>query len=167
MSRSIKKNMGSTIACCKNIKDDRTIYHRLERARAKMLLKAIVADPEDDLKQDKVIKEKIDYNIIWADTWNWSSDGGSFIRETDKDLRIDMEALKYDQTLFYDYKCYKKNEKHKCGYFWNKMWLWSGLREISIKLAPKNLKSDEQLKKWISKNSRHIISVYKKLNYGK
>ena len=120
MSRSYKKNMGSTIACCKNIKDDRTIYHKLERAKVRSQLKHLADDPEDEATQDKIIKEKIDYGIVWADTWNWSSDGGSYLIETDKDLRNEFEKILSDKNLFYDYKCYKINDNYECGYFWDK-----------------------------------------------
>ena len=160
MSRSHKKNMGSTIACCKNVKDDRTIYHKLERAKVRSQLKHLVNDSEDEVAQDKVIKEKIDYGIVWADTWNWSSDGGSILWETDKDLRLDFKRMFADENLWYDFEYLRNGSAHND-------WRCSTLKEIAIKLAPKNLVSEEELKKWIFKNENHIISVYKKTQYGK
>lgn len=162
MSKSVKKHMGGSFCSCRNIKNDRQVYHRIERSKVKRLLKEIKNDPENYKISDRLNKSKIDYDLKWADNWSWSSDGGSVLMETDASLSNDFCKLLNSDTLFENYqKAKAKKFQRHWRYCFNTM-----LEETAINLAPEGL-SDNGLKYWINANREYILSVYKKLNYGK
>lgn len=162
MSRSIKKRMGSTICCCKNIKDDRRIYHRAERAKAKRIIKDIVLDCEDDEASDSLIKNRVDYGVKWSDPWSWTSDGGSVLWETEESLKNDYIQITSEPLLWEDYLIWKETQS---------TWRWhsfrhSYLKSIIFKFAPE-FKDEDTMFRWLRTNEKYILSVYKKINYGK
>lgn len=164
MSRSCKKNMGSTICCCKNIKDDRTVYHRIERAKSRRQLKKVKIDPENDKVLDEINKEKIDYDVKWADPWSWSSDGGSMLMETEASLSNDFIKVLNDSELFEVYYLVKTKE---FPYYWPiRLGMPNQLEHFICKLSPENL-TEDKLVEWISSNRTRILQAYKKVTYGK
>lgn len=160
MSRSIKKHNGGTVACCKNIKDDRIIYHRNERAKTKRQLKEVKLAPDDDLAIDKICTEKVDYNVKWADNWSWTSDGGSGLISTDSEIKQSYESFIRKGPDF-AWNAYIKNDGN-----WNWRRDYEYIDFIAVSIAPKGLNKDE-LYNWLLQNGEKVISVYRKKEYGK
>lgn len=100
MSRSYRK-VGAYGHCSGSDKKDRTLYHREERARVRDLLKAqekLGTDVGDLLYEEpceKIVMNKVDRSLRYADKWSWSSDGGAYWREDLSSIRKD-----FDRALF-------------------------------------------------------------------
>lgn len=162
MSRSIKKNMGGTWVCCKNVKSDRKVYHQNERAKSRDTLSAIKRDPDNEELDNKIIKNRIDRDVYYGDPYSWGSDGGSYLLETIDELKTDLAKIIADEDLYETYKRTKAEEyKPHWRYRYN-----STLERYTLTLAPEGL-SPEGLKYWIDNNRDRIFEFYKKMNYGK
>lgn len=100
MSRSYRK-VGAYAYCSGTDKRDRTLYHREERAKVRDLLKAqekLGTDVGDLLYEEpceKIVMNKVDRSLQFADKWCWSSDGGAWWREDISSIRKD-----FDKALF-------------------------------------------------------------------
>lgn len=100
MSRSYRK-VGAYAYRSGSDKKDRTLYHREERAKVRDLLKAqekLGTDVGDLLYEEpceKIVMNKVDRSLQFADKWCWSSDGGSYWREDLSSIRKD-----FDRALF-------------------------------------------------------------------
>ena len=100
MSRSYRK-VGAYAYCSGTDKKDRTLYHREERAKVRALLKAqekLGTDLEDfpyEEPCEKIVMNKVDRSLQFADKWCWSSDGGAYWREDLSSIRKD-----FDKELF-------------------------------------------------------------------
>ena len=100
MSRSYRK-VGAYAYCSGTDKKDRTLYHREERAKVRALLKAqekLGTDVGDLLYEEpceKIVMNKVDRSLQFADKWCWSSDGGAYWREDLPSIRKD-----FDKALF-------------------------------------------------------------------
>lgn len=100
MSRSYRK-VGAYAYCSGTDKRDRTLYHREERAKVRDLLKAqekLGTDVGDLLYEEpceKIVMNKVDRSLQFADKWCWSSDGGAYWREDLSSIRKD-----FDKELF-------------------------------------------------------------------
>ena len=96
MSRSYRK-VGAYAYCSGTDKKDRTLYHREERAKVRALLKAqekLGTDLEDfpyEEPCDKIVMNKVDRSLQFADKWCWSSDGGAYWREDLSSIRKDFD----------------------------------------------------------------------------
>ncbi|MBQ2396738.1 MAG: hypothetical protein II304_06785 [Bacteroidales bacterium] len=100
MSRSYRK-VGAYAYCSGTDKKDRTLYHREERAKVRDLLKAqekLGTDVGDLLYEEpceKIVMNRVDRSLQFADKWCWSSDGGAWWREDISSIRKD-----FDKALF-------------------------------------------------------------------
>lgn len=100
MSRSYRK-VGAYAIASGSDKKDRTLYHRSERAKVRDLLKAqekFGTDVEDfpyEEPCEKIVMNKVDRSLRFADKWCWTSDGGSWWREDLSSIRKD-----FDKALF-------------------------------------------------------------------
>lgn len=100
MSRSYRK-VGAYAYCSGSDKKDRILYHREERAKVRRLLKEqekFGTDEVDDNFEEpyeKIVMDKVDRSLQFADKWCWSSDGGAYWREDLSSIRKD-----FDRALF-------------------------------------------------------------------
>lgn len=100
MSRSYRK-VGAYTYCKGSSKKDRTLYHREERAKVRDLLKAqekLGTDVGDLLYEEpceKIVMNKVDRSLYFADKWNWSSGISAWCRGDISSIRKD-----FDRALF-------------------------------------------------------------------
>lgn len=98
MSRSYRK-VGAYAYCSGSDKKDRILYHREERAKVRRLLKEqekFGTDEVDDNFEEpyeKIIMDKVDRSLQFADKWCWSSDGGAYWREDLSSIRKDFDKV--------------------------------------------------------------------------
>lgn len=168
MSRSYKKHMGGKI-CGSSDKDDKRIYHKGIRSQYRKYLSSFLKDEERPVSK---------YGFKYADTWNWGSDGGSWLSETDSSLR-----RKFDEDLFglrLEYRrvngelvrksinswehylsCYEDEYSfHHTIYCW-------GFVELVVGKHLKKFSSEEEFMNWMLENEESLIKTWKKLNFGK
>lgn len=97
MSRSYMKNMGGSWACGSD-KYSRSMYQRCFRRRTNRYCQQLkncyeikqIFENEEDLPTDMIVNG-IDYTCRFADKWDWPSDGGTYIKETDSSLKIEFD----------------------------------------------------------------------------
>lgn len=155
MSRSIKKNLGGSITGA-GMKKDQTIYHQNERSKVNGILKEVIKENGEGDAADKLVKNKIDYGVKYSDNYSWDSDGGSYIRDTDKSLAeyFDNKVMK-DPHLWQEYRCHF--DKYKRGY----------IMGIAFDMAGDNFDNEDSLRFWLSENRDRILRAVKKIEYGK
>lgn len=103
------------------------------------------------------------YDVDCQDTWNWTSDGGSYIDYTkqrlfdkfNKDLREEEQWNEYVEVT-----------TNKLSWLSNNTW-WFRLLVNSKNLAGKVFNSKEEMDCWMINNQNYIINVWRKLHFGK
>lgn len=121
----------------------------------------------DDLPTDKIVS-CVDYSCTYADRYDWASDGGSYLMETESDL-----IRKFDSEVF-GLECNWRHETQSCWIRYqstlkvNKYYSYDFIdMVVSRNLAKKQFLTSEELIAWFRENQKWLIKVWKKLNYGK
>ena len=121
----------------------------------------------DDLPTDKIVAS-VDYSCEYADRWEWASDGGSCLMETESDLirKFDSDLFGFEsnwrheaQSSWIRYQSARKNKKNYSYDFIDMV--------VSRNLAKKQFLTNEELIAWFREKQKWLIKVWKKLNYGK
>ena len=174
MSRSYKKHMGDTI-CGNSDKEDRIIYHRSYRRMVKRNCAELtrnyeinqIFESQFDLPTDR-IASGVDYSCTYADNWSWSSDGGSYLMETETGLieKFDSEVfgLKSDwrQKPLDVWQRYEIALKDNGRYTYDFVDL-----VVATNMPKKCFQCCDELIAWFRENQKRIIQLWKKINYGK
>ena len=180
--------MGGKIATSGSDKKDKKIWHRSARKKIKEQSKEL----QGFFGKEEWIKEKVyidygdDYLIdaeyekvpsielynkplynyndsAWQDTYDWSSDGGSYFQYSYEDLvKRYNEELKDDDCWNY----YVRATTGKSPRLMNDTWNFRLL--VNTKnLAGKKFTNRKEMDKWMIKHMKYVLSVWRKIYYGK
>lgn len=174
MSRSYMKNMGGTWACGSD-KYSRSMYQRSFRRTVNRYCNQLkncydieqIFKIHEELPTDRIVNG-IDYSCRFADKWTWASDGGTYIRETESSLKI-----KFEEEIFgiaFNWRKKSKDIWTRYNDAFSNEYLWPDyFLELIVKknLPKKRFETKEDLILWLRENQKWLISVWKKINYGK
>lgn len=174
MSRSYKKNMGDTWACGSD-KYSRNMYQRSYRRRANRHCQQVkdnyeveqIFYTEWDIPTDQIVNG-IDYSCRFADRWTWPSDGGTFIKETDSSLKQKFESELFGYKSDWTHPPQNIWERYKTALSYNNLNSYFFVDLIVVKkLAKHRFNNCDDLVLWMREHQKWLISIWKKINFGK
>lgn len=174
MSRSYKKNMGDTWACGSD-KYSRSMYQRSFRRRANRYCHQVKDNYEieqifkavEDLPTDHIVNG-IDYSCRFADKWSWASDGGTFIKETEASLKQQFDKELFGLVSDWRHSAQNVWERYNDALSSKSLWTYYFVELIVYKNIPKrHFDNCDDLVLWMRENQKWLLSLWKRINYGK
>ncbi len=163
--------MGGSWACGSD-KYSRNMYQRSFRRRGNRYCQQLknwyeikqIFEVEENLPTDNVVSG-IDYACRFADRWSWPTDGGTFLKETVK-IRFEEEVF----GITFNWRKQSKDIWDRYNDAFSDKWLWPDyFIDLMVKknLPKKRFETADELVLWLRENQKWLISLWKKLNYGK
>ena len=151
--------MGGKITTCISDKWSKKNWH--SSARRKIRNQLTELSKISNLKEYP--KPYYDFNDVASqDVWNWASDGGSYLQYTNQQLVDKFNKELKDDELWNDYINVISSKRKWLS---NNVW-WFRLL-VNAKKLHKPFIDRNEMDEWMIDNQNYIISVWKKLNYGK
>ena len=174
MSRSYTQNMGDTWACGSD-KYSRNTYQRSYTRRANRYCQQVkdnyeveqIFDTEWDIPTDQIVNG-IDYSCCFSDKWSWASDGGTFLKETESSLKQQFDKELFGLVSDWRHSAQNVWERYNAALSGKNLWTYYFVELIVFKNLPKRqFESCDDLVLWLRENQKWLISLWKKINYGK